>query len=78
MHLGFFFNYILAKIELRPFKYLNMILKKFILIKLYFLVLDAKILINHVDFFFFFREPIDTKNLTNFSHLLICQFDSDK
>ena len=37
--------------------------KKLILLQFYYLVLDAKLLINHIDFFFF-NKPIDTKKLS--------------
>ena len=55
------------KIELRPFIVLNMNLKKKKKSKYYLnSIQDAKLLINHIAFFL--KRPIDTKNLTNFSH----------
>ena len=42
--------------------YLNMTLKKLILLTLYYFILDAKLLINHIKKFL--RNFIDTKNLT--------------
>ena len=54
------------KIKLRHFIYLNMTLKNQILFKLYYLVLDVKLLLinmNHIEIFFY-RKSIDTKKLT--------------
>ena len=42
--------------------YLNMTLKKLILLTLYYFILDAKLLINHIKKIL--RNFIDTKNLT--------------
>ena len=45
------------KIDLRLFIYLNIIFfekKNLILLKFYYFVLDAKLLINHVEFYLFF------------------------
>ena len=61
----------LAKIELRLFIYLIDLIFFFFkyYLKLYFLILDVKLLINHGDFFFN-RKPIDTKiNRHSLSHL---------
>ena len=56
------------KVELRHFIYIYIYMtffvkKKLILLKLYSLVLDVKLLIKHV-IFFFLKNFIDTKNLT--------------
>ena len=42
------------------------------LLKFYFLVLDAKLLINQVHFFFFFRKLIDTKKFNKTFHTYRC------
>ena len=48
--------------------YLNMTLKKLILLTLYYFILDAKLLINHIKKIL--RNFIDTKNLTKlFTHI---------
>ena len=42
---------------------MTFLLKKLILVKFHYLVLDAKLLINHVESFFSSKN-LDTKNLT--------------
>ena len=50
-----------------------------ILLKFYYFVLDAKLLINHVEFFFFlYRKSIDKKKLTKIFIAIDVTIDNGK